>query len=86
MIIMNPNVGVAPGTTTMQLGEQPTLWWPYENAARLRGLNTIEWPYGDVTRLRGLGAVGAPRWGLVLVAGIAAFSIMLVLRRRSRRR
>jgi hypothetical protein len=68
MILLNPNVGVAPGTTTLQLGR--TTYDPYADPVRLRGL-------------RGLGAL-TPRWGLVLFAGLATFAGALALMRRKR--
>jgi hypothetical protein len=69
-IVLNPNVGVAPGTTTMTLGA--TRYMPYTEIERLRGL-------------AGLGAV-APRWGLILFAGIATFASVVGYKywRRSR--
>jgi hypothetical protein len=65
VILLNPNVGVAPGTTTMQLG---TTYFPYTEMERLRGL-------------QGLGVVGPPRWGLVLFAGLGVFAAVLGYRR-----
>lgn len=83
MIILNPSVGVAPGTTTMQLGDS-------NDIAMVTGpvpdQSIVYVPYENPIKLRGLGAIGAPRWGLVLAAGIAAFSIMLGLRRWRPRR
>lgn len=94
MILLNPNVGVAPGTTTMQLGEacapdpiEPespftqmlTVYSP--ESPTLDTGTTLWWPYPDNARLRGLGSTTPPRWGLVLVAGLTAFGIVLGLRR-----
>jgi hypothetical protein len=69
VIILNPNVGVAPGTTTLQLGERR--YYPYADYERLRGLGSL----GALT----------PRWGLVLFAGLATFAGSLYLHRRRRR-
>jgi|WetSurMetagenome_2_1015567.scaffolds.fasta_scaffold471455_2 hypothetical protein len=130
MIIFTPTVGVAPGTTTMQLGgacpPDPVIpytfppatsevitpsytdvaamtatraaasvggvWWPYADDARLRGLDRL--PGGELSTLGSgwipggspvpLGATTPNRWGLAVLTGVVAFSIVLFLRRRKR--
>jgi hypothetical protein len=49
--------------------------------------STMYMPYTEIERLRGLGALGVvapPRWGLILFAGLATFAAVLFLRRRRR--
>jgi hypothetical protein len=67
-IVLNPNVGVAPGTTTMQLGRS-TMYNPYSTIENLRG--------------RGFAGLGEtpPRWGLVLFAGLGVFAAVLAYKR-----
>lgn len=60
-IVLNPNVGVAPGTTTMTLGRT---WWPYTDGGKLRGF-------------AGLGTIAPPRWGLIAFAGLGVFASVL---------
>jgi hypothetical protein len=90
MIHMNPNVGVAPGTTTMTLGEpgsrtytvMPKVQTSFQNQDPV---GTIYNPYRDLLKLRGLGEATPPRFGLALVAGLMVFVGALYLRRRSRK-
>jgi len=95
VILLNPNVGVAPGTTTMQLGECPP-----DPVARYTAMpvvqtsavvdesasgphSTLYYPYAEMERLRGLHGLGmiAPRWGLIAFAGLAIFAGVLGYRR-----
>jgi hypothetical protein len=69
-IVLNPNVGVAPGTTTMTLGA--TRYMPYAEVERLRGLD-------------GLGTIAPPRWGLILFAGLGIFAAVLGYQRWRRK-
>jgi hypothetical protein len=95
MIILNPNVGVAPGTTTMQLGacsadaRRGYTAAPYaQTSVTADNGGTIMNPYADIPLLRGLRGLGitAPRWGLVLFAGLATFALVLGARHWQRRR
>lgn len=63
--VLTQTVGVAPGTTTMQLGAaQDNIYMdPYSDDVRLRGL-------GDDTTA----TADAPRWGLALFAGFVVFA------------
>jgi len=106
MILVNPNVGVAPGTTTMTVGglstkatfgeaacaPDPVRQYTSPLAVKTNldfasdwATPTVYYPYVDTERLRGLGSLGIaspPRWGLVLIAGLATFAAVLFLRRR----
>jgi len=69
-IILNPTVGVAPGTTTMALsGQRQTFYNPYGTESQLRaGLR------GLTTGLRGLGEA---RIGVGVVAAALAFAAVI---------
>ena len=91
MLQLNPAVGVAPGTTTMTLGDPgdcpPDEPWQFVNPPvmaegpppGMSGLGRHRWdPYTDWPSLRGasLGqTISDTRWSFVIVAGIAAFAV-----------
>jgi len=87
MIQLNPSVGVAPGTTTIQLSDcPPNEPWHYTvppdvvtgfpsgmtPPATAGAPSTALNPYATESQLRGLG-LASPNWGFIVLAGLVAF-------------